>query len=107
MSTEHRRAPRLLVPPVGGPISVVGAKLLNVSSYGLLIETPVPMDAGQAMPLRMLVRGEKLDVEARVVDCRAGQGPRRFHVGLEFLSLPPAAKERLAEALHALAEGRA
>jgi hypothetical protein len=106
VSVEHRRAPRLVVPPVEGPISVVGARLLNVSSYGLLIETPLSMDAGQTMPLRMLVLGEKLDVEARVVDCRRGQGPRRYHVGLEFLSLPPAARERLAEALHALAEGR-
>jgi len=106
VTVEHRRAPRFVVPPVDGPISVVGARLLNVSSYGLLIETPLPMDAGQTMPLRMLVRGEKLDVEARVVDCRAGQGPRRYHVGLEFLSLPPPARERLADALHALEAGR-
>ena len=33
-----------MVPPVDGPISVIGAKLLNVSSYGLLIETPGGFD---------------------------------------------------------------
>jgi hypothetical protein len=101
---EQRRAPRLNVPPTGGPIAVIGARLLNVSSFGVLIEAPLPMTAPDVQPLRLSILGEKHDVEARVIDCRAAADKRRaYHVGLEFLSLSPAAKERLADALHQLA----
>lgn len=100
---EQRRSPRIPMPPGGGPISIVGAKLLNVSAYGVLIETPLAMEAEAVMPLRVVLFGEKVDVQARVAQCVPAPGPRRaFRIGLEFLSPTPGFRERVAEALKAL-----
>lgn len=94
---ERRRAERFPLPPRGGDISVVGARLVNVSAHGMLIESMVPMEQDQTLQLRVLIGGEKADVEARVACCSVlASGRRRLYgVGLEFTTIPEAARERL------------
>lgn len=97
---EHRRGPRYPVSPFGGAVSVVGAQLLNVSAYGALIESLVPMEMDAVMPLRLIVSGSKVDVEARVANCTAVAGEkRRYRTGLEFVSIPAEVRDRIAEVL--------
>lgn len=98
---EHRRGPRYPVSPFGGAVSVVGAQLLNMSAYGALIESLVPMETDAVMPLRLIVGGSKVDVEARVANCTAVAGEKRrvYRTGLEFVSIPAQARDRLAEVL--------
>jgi hypothetical protein len=98
---EHRRSPRYPVSPYGGAVAVVGAQLLNVSAHGALIESLVPMETDSVMPLRLIVCGSKVDVEARVANCNAAAGEKRrvFRIGLEFVSIPGEAREQLAEVL--------
>jgi hypothetical protein len=100
---EQRRAPRYPVPSFGSSVSVVGAQLLNASAYGVLIETLVPMETDAVMPLRMVIGGSKVDVQARVVQCNAAAGEKRrvYRIGLEFVSVPQAFRDRLADALKA------
>lgn len=97
---EHRRGPRYPVPP-SGAVSVVGAQLVNVSAYGAQIESLVPMETDAVMPLRLIVCGSKVDIEARVANCYSVQGEKRrmYRTGLEFVSIPAEARERLAEVL--------
>jgi Tfp pilus assembly protein PilZ len=90
------------MPPVGGPVSVAGARLLDVSPYGMQIETPIPMSADSSMEFRLTVSGVKHDVEARVANCRPVPGARRaFGVGLEFTRVPDGLREQLRELLAA------
>jgi hypothetical protein len=98
---EHRRAPRYPVAPYGGAVSVVGAQLINVNAYGAMIESLVPMETDAVMPLRLIVSGSKVDVEARVANCYAAAGEKRrvFRIGLEFVTIPAEARDRLAEVL--------
>jgi hypothetical protein len=98
---ELRRSPRFPVPPTGGAVSVVGAHLVNVSIHGALIESLVPMESEAVMPLRLLVGGQKVDIEARVVQCTASQGERRrvYRIGLEFLAIPAPIRDLLTDAL--------
>jgi hypothetical protein len=88
-----------------GPVSVVGARLLDVSCYAMRIESPVVLDDGAVMRFRLVVAGEKADVDAKVVNCVPGwRGSRRvFEAGLEFQGLPPALRDRLAMTLQSLA----
>ena len=97
---EHRRGPRYPVSPTSA-VSVVGAQLVNVSAYGALIESLVPMETDAVMPVRLIICGSKVDIEARVANCYsvAGEKRRMYRTGLEFVSLPPDARDRLAEAL--------
>jgi Tfp pilus assembly protein PilZ len=88
------------MPPTGGPVSVVGARLLNVSPYGMLIESPMAMTADSVMQFRLVVGGEKTDVEARVAACTAQPGTRRaYGIGLEFTAIDDGIRERLREIL--------
>jgi hypothetical protein len=98
---EHRRAPRYPASPASAVITVVGAQLLNVSAYGVLIESLVPMETDAVMPLRLIICGSKVDIDARVANCIAVAGEKRrlYRTGLEFVALPPDVRERLAEAL--------
>ena len=48
--------------PRGGAVSVVGAALVNVSSYGMMIESPVPLEREAVLQFRLMVAGEKTDV---------------------------------------------
>ncbi len=94
---ERRRARRL--PAGSGAISVVGARLLNVSRYGMLIESPVPMACDTVLRLRVMISGQPADIEARVAVCTPQPGLRAYGVGLEFSSLAEAERERLERAL--------
>ena len=97
---EHRRGPRYPA-STSSAVSVVGAQLLNVSAYGVLIESLVPMETDAVMPLRLVICGSKVDIEARVANCHAVAGEKRrvYRTGLEFVALPADVRERLAEAL--------
>lgn len=100
-SLERRRSERFPVPSRGGAISVVGARVVNVSAHGMLIESLVPMEREQSLTLRVVVSGEKTDVEARVACCTVlAQSRRRVYgVGLEFAVFPETAHRRLLAAL--------
>ncbi len=98
---ERRRAER--VPAQDGVplISVVGAVLVRVSPYGMMIESPLPLEMDSILKLRLIVAGEKADVEARVAACALGTtgDRRRFGVGLEFTRIAPKVRARLAQVL--------
>ncbi len=100
---ERRRSERLPLPPRGGEIGVVGARLVSVSVHGMLIESMVPMEENSTLQLRMLIAGVKADVEARVACCSIlSHGRRRLYgVGLEFSAIPETARKRLRELLAA------
>src|SRR5687767_12263758 len=93
---EHRRGARYPASPAGGTVAVVGAQLINVSAYGALIESLVPMERDAVMPLRLIITGCKVDVEARVANCSAVAGEKRrvYRTGLEFVSIPAEVRER-------------
>jgi hypothetical protein len=103
-SLDRRRARRAFLPPTRGPISVVGARVRNASPYGMSIESPVSLPAGEVIPLRLVVGGIKEDVSARVVastplPTEPGERRRLFGIGLEFSKMPDALRERLIAAL--------
>lgn len=85
--------------PAGGAVSVVGAALVKVSSYGMMIESPFPLEREAVMQFRLVIAGHKADVDARVADCAPVTGARRYAVGLEFVRIAPDAQERLVRAL--------
>ncbi len=95
---ERRRAPRQ-GSSAGGAISVVGARLLNISRYGMLIESPVPMVAEAVLQMRLVISGRAADVETRVAACTPQPGLRAYGVGLEFTRLTEADRARLDQAL--------
>jgi hypothetical protein len=75
---ERRRVERAPALPSALAVSVVGARLVNVSRYGMMIESLVPFEKETVLQLRLIVEGEKADVEARVAACTAGAaGARR------------------------------
>jgi hypothetical protein len=98
---EQRRAQRYSLPTYGSLVSVVGAQLIHANAYGVLIESLVPMEEASVMPLRLVISGSKVDVSARVAQCRAVPGERRrvYRIGLEFVSLPALLREQLVEIL--------
>lgn len=98
---ERRRGPRVPVHELAGAVAVVGARLLNVSLHGMLIESPVPLERESVLRLRLVIEGRKSDVEARVAECtRGGAGEKqRYGVGLEFTDLPTEARRSLERAL--------
>jgi len=83
----------------GGAVSVVGARLVNISSYGMMIESPVPLEREAVLQFRLVVAGRKADVDARVAACTAVPGSRRYAVGLEFSRIEPEAQQRLMRVL--------
>jgi Tfp pilus assembly protein PilZ len=104
--SERRRADRVAM-PAGGPVSVVGAKLTSVSPFGMRIESPVVIAVGAVLPFRLSIAGEKADVDAQVASCTPSGGERRgYDIGLEFIEMPSAVRERLREVLHRYSEGR-
>jgi hypothetical protein len=80
---------------------VVGARLLNISRNGLLLEAPVPLSPQSSLRLRLVVGGVKTELETRVTDCRRRPpgGGRPWGVGLEFTDVPADVRDRLARAL--------
>jgi hypothetical protein len=106
---DRRRSERIPVPPRGGSVSVVGARLVNVSGHGMLIESFVPLERDAHMNFRLVIAGEKVDVEARVVACALlSSGKRKvFGVGLDFTAMPETARQRLSDVLSAAATAKA
>jgi len=98
---ERRRGPRIPIAELEGAVAVVGARLLNVSLYGMMIESPVPLERESVLSLRLVVLGYKSDVEARVAECTLGAtaARKRYGVGLEFIDIPAEARERLEKTL--------
>lgn len=97
---ERRRAERVSMTDPDAPVAVVGARVISVSMYGMLIESPVPLEPEAILPLRLVVRGHKADVEARVAACTPLPGTRRaFGVGLELVRIDEMARGRLDEAV--------
>ena len=77
-----------------GAVSVVGARLVNISSYGMMIESPVPLEREAVMQFRLVVAGKKADVDARVAACTAVPGSRRY------ARIEPEAQQRLVRVLN-------
>jgi hypothetical protein len=97
---ERRRCARVPMAPTGGPVSVVGARLVDVSPYGMMIESPVPMKEDAVLQFRLAVEGRKTDVSARVACCAARAGVRHaYGVGLEFVDLPSDVREQIRDVL--------
>jgi Tfp pilus assembly protein PilZ len=93
---ERRKAPRTAPDQLSEPVSVVGARLLDVSAGGALIDAPVPLASGSTLHVRLVVGGVKTELETRVTGCRRLHGSSRpWGVGLEFSELPKKVSERL------------
>jgi PilZ domain len=82
----------------GGPVAVVGANLVNVSPYGMLIHSPLPMEPDAVHKFRLLIEKQERDVEARVAMCER-DGRHRYGVGLEFVGLVDELRSRLIQIL--------
>ena len=98
---DRRRGDRVPMPTTGGPVSVVGARVLNISPFGMMIESLVPLEPDAVLALRLIIGGQKFDVETRVAACTPiTGGPRRgFGIGLEFAHLPENVREHLKRVL--------
>lgn len=85
---------------------MIGSHLVNISPGGLMMEAPIPLAPESRVHLRLVVGGERADVEARVAACvpRRRGAARCWGVGVEFTSMAVQVRERLA---HALAGPRA
>ena len=94
---ERRRGERVRMPEVNAPVRVVGARLVDVSPFGMRIESPLAMQEDSVLPFRMLIEGRPVDVACRVAMSRPGEGSRgRWHeIGLDFLDLEDADADRL------------
>jgi hypothetical protein len=103
---NRRRSPRIPVAELDAAVSVVGARLVNVSCYGMMIESPVALEREAILSLRLVIGGDKTDVEARVAGCTLGATGvrRRYGVGLEFTDIPRETRERLEHTLAGLHE---
>jgi Tfp pilus assembly protein PilZ len=82
-------------------VSVVGARLVDISQNGMLLEAPVPLVPDTHLRLRLVVGGVKAEVETRVAHSRRRNrtGSRPWGVGLEFAEVPAEVRDRLTRAL--------
>ncbi|MBI3932227.1 MAG: PilZ domain-containing protein [Acidobacteria bacterium] len=98
---DRRRSERIPMPPTGGPVSVVGGRVVNVSLHGVMIESPVPMERDAVLDLRLVIGGLKVDVGTRVAACMLIPSQKRkvYGIGLEFTRIPEDAQERLRQVL--------
>ena len=97
---ERRRSERVAMPATGGPVSVVGARLVDVSPHGMMIESPVAMTEDSVLKFRLSLEGRKADVSARVACCRPRPGGRHsYGVGLEFLDLTADVRDQIRDVL--------
>jgi hypothetical protein len=98
---ERRRTARVTPDELAEPVSVVGARLLDISRDGLLLEAPVPLASQSTLRLRLVVGGVKTELETRVASsrCRGLGGSRPWGVGVEFTDVPADVRERLTRAL--------
>ena len=74
-----------------------------------MLEAPVPIAPESALHLRLVLGGERAEVEARVRGCapRSHERGRAWGVGVQFENIEPAARERLERALLPRRKGRA
>jgi len=98
---ERRRSPRFEPAELAEPVIVVGSRLVNIGSGGLMLEAPIPLTLDSTLKLRLVVAGERTDVNARVRGCVPRPVGRRhaWGVGVEFEDLDPVARARLDRAL--------
>jgi PilZ domain len=97
---ERRRAARVVMPASGAPVSVVGARLIDVSPYGMMIESPLAMAEEAVLMFRLAIEGRKADISARVACCLPRPGTRHaYGVGLEFLNLDEGVRGQIRDAL--------
>ena len=97
---ERRKAVRSAPDQLSEPVSVVGARLLDVSAGGVLIDAPVPLAPDSTLRVRLVVGGVKTELETRVTGCRRLHGSTRpWGVGLEFADVPKEMSLRLERAL--------
>jgi len=97
---DRRRAERVPMAPASGPVSVVGARLIDVSPYGMMIESPLAMTEDAVLQFRVVVEGRKADVSARVACCTPRPGTRHaYGIGLEFLDMPSEVREQIRSVL--------
>ncbi len=114
MSSETTAVPDL-TPPLGDRrqkvrLEVLGdlwatfeaeepARILEISTGGSLIASPVAVALDSIQPLWFTVGGDTVVVQARVRHLRAlpatDEEPARYAIGVEFLSPPPAVFELL------------
>jgi hypothetical protein len=106
---ERRQAPRFEPGDLAEPVLVVGSRLVNIGSGGLMLEAPIPLAPDSTVHLRLVVGGERADVDATVRECvQRSQGRRRsWSVGMQFVKLDAAARARLERALGPRGKGRA
>ena len=67
------------------------ARLRNVSSTGILLDSPFPMALDSAQTIRLAVDGQGVSVEARVRHVHPQSDERReprYVIGLEFIDPP-------------------
>ncbi len=67
------------------------AQIRNVSTTGALIDSPLPAALDSSQPLRVVVEGHEVSVDAHVRHVRritASAGAPRYLIGLEFTSPP-------------------
>jgi hypothetical protein len=67
------------------------AQIRNVSTTGALIDSPLPAALDSSQPLRLVVDGHAVSVEALVRHVRrvtVDRGSARYLIGLEFSSPP-------------------
>jgi Tfp pilus assembly protein PilZ len=94
---ERRKTARSVPDELSEPVSVVGARLLDISTGGILIDAPVPLAPDSTLRVRLVVGSVKTELETRVTGCRRLHGSNRpWGVGLEFLEIPKEVRQRLA-----------
>ena len=97
---ERRRHLRVAMPATGGPVTVVGARIIDVSPFGMMIESPVAITQDAVLPFRLSIEGQKADVSARVACCTPRRGGRHaYGVGLEVLELDAGVRDQLRDVL--------
>jgi hypothetical protein len=106
---ERRRAPRLVPEDLAEPVFVIGSHLVNIGPGGLMLDAPIPLAPDSTLHLRLVLGGERADVDARVRGCVPRTHGRRhsWGVGLQFENLDPGTRERLERALRRPRVGRA
>ena len=106
---ERRLAPRYEPKELSETVIVIGSRLVNIGRGGLMLEAPIPFAPESTLHLRLVLGGERADVDARVRGCAPrSSGPgRAWAVGVQFENLEPAVRERLERALVPRKKGRA
>ncbi len=98
LGINRRRAERIPIGE-GGPVSVVGGRMIDVSPYGMMIESVMALPTDSTHSFRVVVEGVKRDVRARVACCMPRPGTKRFGVGLEFVDVDADWREHVREVL--------